>query len=121
VLGAALVIHSGTGTRSAVTRLLSAPPLVFVGLISFAAPMALGTARFPSGYLIRPHREAGLTLIAAVVVAILSWRFERPFGADTGSDREGGLLGAGVSSLVLAAYGGAVLATDGFPGRSPPG
>jgi peptidoglycan/LPS O-acetylase OafA/YrhL len=125
VLGAALVIHSGTGTRSAVTRLLSAPPLVFVGLISYSLYLwhwvLLVFVRY---YLIRPLTplEAGETLIAAFVVAILSWRFiERPFRGRHGIGSRRLVFSAlGVSSLVLAAYGGAAQATDGFPGRFPP-
>jgi peptidoglycan/LPS O-acetylase OafA/YrhL len=125
VLGAALVIHSGTGTRSAVTRLLSAPPLVFVGLISYSLYLwhwvLLVFLRY---YLIRPltRLEAGQTLIAAFIVAILSWRFiERPFRGRHGIGSRRLVFSAlGVSSLALAAYGGAVLATGGFPGRFTP-
>jgi peptidoglycan/LPS O-acetylase OafA/YrhL len=125
VLGAALVIHSGTGTRSPVTRLLSAPPVVFVGLISYSLYLwhwvLLVFIRY---FLVRPLTglEAGQTLIAAFIVAILSWRFiERPFRGRHGIGSRRLIFSAlGVSSLALASYGGAVLATGGFPGRFTP-
>lgn len=120
-LGAALVIYSGT-TPSAVTRFLSAPPLVFIGLISYSLYLWHWVLIvFMRYYLVRPMSasESAWTLIASTVIAVLSWRFiERPFRGRQGiGSRRLVFSSLALSSLALGAYGLAALATDGFPRR----
>jgi hypothetical protein len=62
--------------------LLSARPLIFIGLISYSLYLwhwpIICLARIYLGHELRPH-EAGLALLASACLAILSWRFvERP-------------------------------------------
>jgi peptidoglycan/LPS O-acetylase OafA/YrhL len=84
-LGAALVIHAGTGTgpQTPVSRLLSLRPVVFVGLISYSLYLwhwpVLVFARLWRGEVL-PAQEAALFVALSVGLAVLSWRYvEAPF------------------------------------------
>jgi peptidoglycan/LPS O-acetylase OafA/YrhL len=125
-LGAALIIYSGSYHRTAVARLLSLPVLGFIGVISYSLylwhwPM-LGMTRY---YLMRDitASEAALVLLAAVGVAILSWRYiEMPFrrGGAFGNARPRRMFAAtGVVMAISFAVGGALYISDGWPQRLP--
>ncbi len=81
-LGAGLIIHAGTCCQTRVTRLLSTPPLRFIGLISYS----LYLWHYPvvvayRGLMGKSSFEAKLALMAlSFALAAASWRFiETPF------------------------------------------
>jgi peptidoglycan/LPS O-acetylase OafA/YrhL len=122
-LGTALVIYTGIGNETAVNRLLSARPMVFVGLISYSLYLwhwpAIVYAKL---YLINEPTdlEKLAILVATLIVATLSWRFvETPFRDRTFLAPRERLFAtfAAVGAIILgASY--VVVANDGFPGRA---
>lgn len=79
-LGAALVIHA---RGSLVGRVLSLPPLVFVGLISYSLYLwhwpVIVFARY-EGFYSATLPQAALIVALSFAIAVLSWRFiETPF------------------------------------------
>lgn len=127
-LGAALIIAAGETGGSLVGRLLSLKPVVFIGLISYSlylwhVPIILfqhmSMLQIPNA---SNHVLKGTTLVVAMVVATLSWRFvETPF-------RKGSLMLKGTSAFqfaagsaaVLTITGLAILALHGLPSRYTP-
>jgi SGNH domain (fused to AT3 domains) len=99
VLGCALVIHAEGAFKTRVGALLSLPPVVFVGLISYSLYLwHWPVFALPSYVLMRATSlgETALLAAAAVLIAALSWRFvERPFrkGPHGSSVAEKPLLG----------------------------
>ncbi|WP_053078342.1 acyltransferase family protein [Methylobacterium tarhaniae] len=126
-LGAALLIRLGEAEarRAAATRLLAAPPLVAIGLISYSAYLV----HWPLIVLgrIALMREFGPSETVAVigatlVLAALSYRFvERPFRhAPSQPPRLRPVLAAGaLATLAMAGLGWAGVASGGLPGRFP--
>ncbi|HEY7568792.1 MAG TPA: acyltransferase family protein [Gemmatimonadaceae bacterium] len=128
VLGAALVIYSGSETASPfpVARLLSTRPLVFVGLISYSLylwhwPIIV----FARHYFVRRLTvlETGAAVAASVVMAVLSWKFvEQPL-------RERRVLASrprlfrvsAASAAVLASFSWLVFTSNIVPHRLPSG
>ena len=123
-LGAALIIAAGQAGDSLVGRLLSLPPVVFVGLISYS----LYLWHWPVIFFERSVAEVLTTtsrllvVLYSFVLAILSWQFvEKPFrtGFRSGPDRRvvvRGLLGLGA----LAAAAIFIITTKGLPARFSP-
>ena len=123
-LGAALLIHTGRSDRSGAKTLLSARPLVAIGLISYS----LYLVHWPLISLLRAMEVAPpaapqiiLLLMASFGLATLSWRFiEQPFRRQHPALTQrrvllGGVAAMGVASLVgLIGIGG-----RGFPSRLP--
>jgi peptidoglycan/LPS O-acetylase OafA/YrhL len=125
-IGATLVIASSEGAASAVGRLLSLRPVVFIGLISYSLylwhwPLIVfqrtdGLLAGSSGAMTK------LTLIAgSIAIAWLSWKFvEMPFrlkARDTSTGMVFGVASAAMTSL--AALCGLVLIAGGAPFRFP--
>lgn len=123
--GAALVILYGeAGTLAA--RVLSARPMVGVGLVSYSAYLwhqplfAFARIRSPL-----PPEPWVLALLAAASfpLAYLTWRYvERPFRARTPAapGRRAIFAGAGLGVLAFVGLGLAGQVGDGFPARLPP-
>jgi peptidoglycan/LPS O-acetylase OafA/YrhL len=126
-MGAALIIAGGETGRSVVGRVLSSPPAVFIGLISYSLYLwhwpiivfqKIGTVLI-NGV---SDRIGGLVAFAvSLLVATLSWKFvELPF-------RNGRLKLAGArlfntafaSSLGVAGFAVWMLVSHGLPGRFP--
>lgn len=121
VAGAFLTLAGGE-TGNPVSRLLGSIVPRFVGRISYSLylwhwPLLV----FARLYLTRPltTAEAAIALLAAGVLALLSWRFVemplrrvRPHGAVT-------ILSAAIVSLVLAAIGFVLWYGKGWPQRMP--
>ena len=109
-LGAAFIIAAGQAGDSLVGRMLSLPPVVFVGLISYS----LYLWHWPVIFFQRSDAEMLTTtsrlliVLYSFVLAILSWQFvEKPFrrGFKSAPDRQvvvRGLLGLG--AVAVAAY-----------------
>jgi peptidoglycan/LPS O-acetylase OafA/YrhL len=122
-VGAALVIAVGReGLLS--TRILSFPPLVLAGLISYSLYLwhwpILVLAHIVANRELVASERAGLVALTCVV-AWLSWRFvERPFRNPRfgGSSRLWVSAGLATSALFLV-IGTLLLRSGGFPGRSP--
>ncbi|MCX7512756.1 acyltransferase family protein [Frateuria hangzhouensis] len=121
-LGAALIIHAGTGGTSLVSRVLSLRPMVFVGLISYSLylwhwPVIVYTEL----YLIGARSLTGSALIVAAsfILAVLSWKYvETPFRTKRLLPRTGPLLGAAAATLfVIACAGVSLWALRGLPNR----
>lgn len=121
-VGAALIIHAGSGGQSAVGRLLSWRPFLLIGLISYSLylwywPLLV----FAKYYAVRPLTpiETMIVLLLAVAVSIASWHFvERPFRKRKKMiSRRAVFVGGIAITLVAAAFGFAVLLAEGWPSR----
>jgi peptidoglycan/LPS O-acetylase OafA/YrhL len=120
-LGAAAILHAGIGRASLVGRLLSLPPFVGIGLISYSLYVwhwpVLVFYRFVA--LGDPGPLATAVLLTLIfAVSIVSWRWiEAPFR------RPGVVRGrtifilAGVGSALILAVGTLFSSTHGLPGR----
>ena len=125
-MASAALLATGSGPRPAlVNRMLSWPPLVFVGLISYSLylwhqPLLV----FANYYYIAPLRPAATAalLVATLLVATASWRFiERPVRARVLMKSTRTLLvGVGVGSAGILLAGLVLWNSDGFPQRFPP-
>lgn len=81
-LGAALLIHSGSGGANLVNRMLSTRSFILIGLLSYSIylwhwPLLV----LIEYYLIRPLKSIEIVVIIAtsIFIAFLSWRYiERP-------------------------------------------
>ena len=123
VLGAAALIWAGTGGPTLVSPLLSARPMIFVGLISYSLYLwhwpVLAFARYVSVDPLPPLWIAG-AIGAAFAAAVLSWRYvERPFRRHSLPDRTVWLFSLG-GILLLGGASLAIIAAKGLPGRFPP-
>jgi peptidoglycan/LPS O-acetylase OafA/YrhL len=125
-MATAVLLATGRSPRPAlVNRMLSWPPLVFVGLISYSLylwhqPLLV----FVNYYYITPLTPAGtaVLLAATLLVAIASWRFiERPVRARIlMKSTQTLLVGVGVGSAGILLAGLVLWNSDGFPQRFPP-
>jgi peptidoglycan/LPS O-acetylase OafA/YrhL len=123
-LGAVLVIHAGEEGPSAAGRLLSLRPVTFVGAISYSLYLwhwpFLVFARYYFLDEMTPLRT-GLVLLAAFVMAVVSWRFiEQPFLKGRITVKRPLVVGMAAAGLFgVAAL--AMIGLGGLPGRfSPP-
>ncbi len=121
-VGAALVIWSGSGAGTHASRLLSAQPLVFTGLISYSLylwhwPLLVFARHFAIRELTAAERLG--VLLVSVALAIASWRFiERPFRGRHGILSRRRLFQlATVTMACLCAVGLAGVARSGWPQR----
>ncbi|MEQ1953167.1 acyltransferase family protein [Mesorhizobium sp. CN2-181] len=121
-LGAALVIHGRTSGGPA-SLLLRAPPMVFVGLVSYSLylwhwPIVVFTRYFDGPEL--TIAQGGLVVAASFVAAVISWRFvERPFLGHTG--RVPRVFAGAAAVITLASvFAAHVDAERGVPGRLAP-
>ncbi|MET0337002.1 MAG: acyltransferase family protein [Caulobacter sp.] len=124
-LGAALLIHCGRDA-GVVTRLMSARPMVGVGLISYSLYLwhwpVLVLGRVALNRAFEPL-EAAVAVALAVGLAWLSWRFvEGPFRTHVRLSRPDlkVLGGAAAGLAVLAGAGASMALTDGLKRRASP-
>ena len=125
VLGAVLMILAGRPAAYPapwVTRLLSLPPLVWIGLISYSLylvhwPLA---AFFTLARLQPPEDPWSLTVIAIAIASLSLLLVERPFRRDPRLTRTAVIFGGTAAGVGLAAVtAGVILRTEGLPGRFP--
>jgi hypothetical protein len=125
-MATAALLATGSGPQPAlVNRMLSWPPLVFVGLISYSLYLwHQPLLAFVNYYRIAPLTPAAtaVPLAATLLVAAASWRFiERPVRARVFMKSTRTLLvGAGVGSAGVLLAGLVLWNSDGFPHRFPP-
>ena len=125
VVGTALIILFA-GRQTLVGRLLSLPPFVGIGLISYSAYLWHQPV-FAFARLASPERPGLLVMLAlaglSLVLAYLSWRFvEQPFRRSGGGilpTRSAVFSAACAGSLVFAGLGAVGHVRNGFPERMP--
>jgi peptidoglycan/LPS O-acetylase OafA/YrhL len=120
VLGAAAIILA-SHERSIVGRLLSIPPMVGIGLISYSAYLwhqpLFAFARAALSTNLTVGQDIVLICIT-LVLAWLSWRFvERPFRKSPSGRHWRVFAVAGAMSALLLAVGAFFHFTQGLPGR----
>lgn len=122
--GAALVLYSGSSGKTTVGKILSAPPVVFIGLISYSLylwhwPLLV----FAQAWNVYELSAAAKIAIVAVSfpLAAISWRYvELPFRRRTGGFRQLPLFaGAAAATACLVGFGLLGHASHGWPGRLP--
>lgn len=121
-LGAALLIGAGGLGSNAVTKALSAAPVVFVGRISYSVYLW----HWPLVSFLRYARVEFTPAVIGGVVAgslLLGWvswsLFERGFRLRLARRERPALAGGGVLAALLLAAPVAIHAKDGAPGRFP--
>jgi peptidoglycan/LPS O-acetylase OafA/YrhL len=124
-LGTALLITLHERCRTAVGRLLSTPPMVSLGLISYSLYLwHWPLFEFYRRWSLRTPSKAEylILIIIALVVAYLSWRIvEQPFRRSGNRiDRKAVFLAAAAWGGVFVCAGVAVFIGAGFPQRFPP-
>lgn len=121
-LGTALLLYTGAGKPTMVSRLLGWQPLVFIGLISYSLylwhwPVLV----FAKHYALRELNlvEATALVGLATLLAFLSWRFvERPFRGKAKLLTQTGLFRTAGACIGLAIALGLTLdLTEGLPQR----
>jgi peptidoglycan/LPS O-acetylase OafA/YrhL len=123
-LGAALFIASGEKATTYASRLMSLPPLVWVGLVSYSLylwhwPIII-FARY--GLLAGDGPLTAAALAAtSLMVAFLSWRFvEQPFRRLSRPVSNASVLWTSLGTIAGAGIAGAtVVLSSGLPGRFP--
>jgi hypothetical protein len=122
VLGATALIWANGQAQTLVGRVLSTPPLVAIGLISYSLylwhwPVFVYANAISIDGMQR--RESLFWIALCVVLAWLSWRFiEMPFREKRVlGGRKPVLVGAALCMLVVAMAGQAVRWGEGFPQR----
>jgi peptidoglycan/LPS O-acetylase OafA/YrhL len=120
--GTALLIWSGAGADTAIKRLLSRRPVVYLGLISYSLYLwhwpILSFARYWAVRELTAMETASL-LAASVGLAALSWRFvEQPFRTKDGVLGRQSLFGAACVAIgAMCIFGLTAVASHGWPGR----
>jgi peptidoglycan/LPS O-acetylase OafA/YrhL len=124
-LGAALLIYSNSHQRNAFGRLLSARPVVAIGLISYSLylwhwPILVFAKQYYGDAISTPHLLA--CFLTSFPIAYASWRWiELPFREERPVVRQRRLVvGICCCSPVIIGVAGLVWACKGFPERMPP-
>jgi len=125
VLGAAMIIAAGADPRTWVARLLSLPPVVFVGRISYPLylwhwPLVVMVVYGRFDPLTR--REGVGVIVMSFALSVLTWWFiERPIRERRWLAGRAQMFRAGaVASLLALVAAGGLLLAKGLPGRHDP-
>lgn len=122
-LGAALVIWSGTQTRTPVTRLLATPPMVWIGKLSYSLYLwhwpIIAFAVYRKGADLSAS-EGAACLLLALTLSVLSWRFiEQPFRDRTRLSPRAIFATAATATALTLALAAYTVHRDGLPARMP--
>lgn len=123
-LGTAILILTGAYRKTVATRLLSVPPMVFIGKISYSLYLwhwpVLVFAIYVSVDPLSLPEILGCVLLS-FLLATLSWRYvEAPFRKSPGFGRREIFAYGSVCAVLIAGLGGGLVATGGLPARMPP-
>ncbi|MCY2966302.1 MAG: acyltransferase family protein [Planctomycetota bacterium] len=122
-LGATAILLATADGKSTVRSILSFPPLVFFGLISYSLYLWHWPVLSFMRYAISDQLEMSERIVAVVVglvVAILSWRFvETPFRRSTWYQGKRLAYSTGLMILLLAGASGWIYVKRGMIGRWP--
>lgn len=119
----AALIHIGTFRKTLVTRLLSAPPLVFCGLISYSLYLWHWPLIVFARYLDLPESPAAVALGALLLffLSVISWKYiEQPFRDPASPLRRRAAPILGSWLVILLGMSGALVSARGLPGRFSP-
>lgn len=126
VLASCLLIHAGSHARSlgapVATRLLQAPPLVWIGLISYSLYLVhWPLLSFVAQARMVPVQAPWLMTGISIVIAAVMWRYvEQPFRARVPRNGPRPIFlqsGAAIVASIAAAM--AIIAAAGMPQRFP--
>ena len=123
-LGAALILHAGSAGSSVVGRLLSTPPAVWVGRLSYSFYLWHWPVIVAFVYLAmrmpEPAEAAGLFALS-LGLSWISFRFvEMPFRRPPGMNDRRYVFGSAAAGTALTlTAAGLLLVTGGLPGRLP--
>jgi peptidoglycan/LPS O-acetylase OafA/YrhL len=127
-VGTVLLLGTGAGGSTLCARLLSLPPLVFVGLISYSVYLwhwpLITFAKIGGipGITNKGFLQKIVILLVSLLFGWLSWRFiELPFraGGSKKVSRKHLLMGVATAAVVICAIGAVFLLNGGFPMRFP--
>ena len=121
-VGAVLLIYAGTHAQTSVGRLLTLPPIVFIGKISYSLYLVhWSIIVFTRHATLREPTDLQIVLIAVAsfALATFSWAvIERPFRWPKKRIPRARLLFGGAGAMALAALVGATgVLPHGIPGR----
>ena len=124
VLGAALLIHTGSSGDSFVRRLLSLRPLVAIGLVSYSLYLwhwpLLAFAQIASPEKLDIFARAGLLGLSAGLAWLTNQYVETPFRRRTLlAGRKPLLIAGALCGLALGGFGLGVMGAKGVPQRIP--
>jgi peptidoglycan/LPS O-acetylase OafA/YrhL len=121
-LGAWLILYAGEDGPSCVKTILTLPPVVFIGVISYSLylwhwPILVFSRYFSAGDL--SGVDTAIALMASLVMAFISFEFiERPFrGGDSPITRRQVFSVGLAASLLSITLGLGIYWLEGFPGR----
>ena len=123
-VGAALIIWANSSVMTSVGKILSLPPMVFIGLISYSLYLwhwpILVFARYLTPYPMSVFQHL-LLLFVSVILAVLSWRFvETPFRNRSIFKSQVQILSfGGITTAVLLLAGLSINIFQGLPFRVP--
>ncbi|MEQ8897119.1 MAG: acyltransferase family protein [Roseovarius sp.] len=122
-LGAALVIWSGTNTRTPAARLLALPPMVWIGKLSYSLYLwhwpVIAFAVYRKGADLTAT-EGVACLLLALVLSALSWRLvEQPFRNRARVSRRAIFTSAATATALTLAVAAYTAHRDGLPARMP--
>ncbi len=123
-LGTAILILTGAYNKTVATRVLSVPPMVFIGKISYSLYLwhwpVLVFAIYVAVEPLTTLQMLGCIALS-LLLAILSWRFvEAPFRKSQGFSRRAIFTTGSVCMVLIAGLGGSLVVTKGLPVRMPP-
>jgi hypothetical protein len=126
-LGAALIIHAGESGESLVSRLLSLPPLVFVGMISYSLYLwhwpllAFQRTEFLLTDTDSKFLARAVVLAASFIAATLSWwMIERPTRDRRLVPSPTLIKGVSAAACCVLAFAATLYGSSGLPGRFTP-
>ncbi len=122
--GAAMVIWANCCTLTSVGTLLAAPPVVFIGLISYSLYLWHWPILVLPRYLVLdplPMSQRVVLLIASLILAVLTWRFvETPFRRRLILDKRVHMFSfAGIATAITFFVGLFIYELQGVPSRIP--